>query len=71
MAVQITQTLAVGDGTYQVWGRNPGGQMAHVIVGLDKVQDGSVYLMLQLAADKLDTKARNLELQSTLDTSQD
>lgn len=71
MAVQITQTLAVGDGTIQVWGRNPGGQMAHVIVGLDKLQDGTAYLLLQLAADKLDTKAANLELQSTLDTSQD
>lgn len=67
MAVHITRTVALGDGRVQVWGANPSGQVAHVIVGLDKLKDGSVYPLLQLAADKLDRTAGNLRTQSTKD----
>lgn len=67
MSVHITRTVELGDGRVQVWGANPGGKVAHVIVGLDKLRDGSVYPMLQLAADKLDTTAGNLRVQSTKD----
>lgn len=71
MSVQITRTEPRGDGTVSVWGLNPGGKVAHVVVGLDKVADGSAYAMLQLAADKADRIAASLDRQSTLDSEAD
>lgn len=71
MAVQVTQTLDNGDGTLTVYGRNPGGNVAHVVVGRDKLADGSAYVMLEIAAGKLDGKAASLDTQSRLDNEAD
>lgn len=71
MAVQVSHTVPMGDGRVQVFGRNPDGQMGHVIVGLDLLADGTAYRMLQIAADKLDKKSRDLDRQSTLDSEAD
>ena len=71
MAAHIVRTEPLGDGQVQVWGMNPGGNLAHVIVGLDRMADGTVYTMLQIAADKIDKKARDLDRQSILDSEVD
>lgn len=71
MSAQVTQTIDNGDGTITVYGRQPGGNIAHVIVGRDKLEDGSVYTMLDLACTTIDVKARALAVQTTLDSEAD
>ena len=71
MSVQVTQTLDNGDGTVTVYGCVPGGQIAHVVVGRDKLADGTAYTMLGIAAAKLDNAAGALHTQTTLDSEAD
>lgn len=68
MSVTITQTVNNGDGTWIIYGRRPGGQVAHVIAGLDQLKSGAVYDMLEIAAKKLDAKAALVGQQSMLDS---
>lgn len=71
MSVTVTRTVSNGDGTYTFYGVSPAGNAVHVVAGQDRLEDGSVYTMLEVAARKADSRASALQRQSTMDSEAD
>ncbi len=67
MTIRIDRTTDNGDGTLTVYAVTPGYHQCHVIVGRDKVADGTVYALLELAASKVDSRAQALATQQMHD----